>query len=213
MLLHKYDRWTFVRPIEFYLNTYRPIYANAFTFFGVGLCVVVWRSLDFLRRWNVYCISAYKILLCICDESDFTKIAILINFHNALLYMERRPVHRLIIYNFPFKLNKVHWLESHNVDTCWQLWVATSWRRLGPQRPPVTCYFKGSCGIFQGRRCYSATVAGRQSHASRRLRHVIEAYWNLSRLVVNPSCLHSASATQNISFRTHRKYYDKYMIR
>jgi len=159
------------------------------------------------------CISAYKILLCICDESDFTKIAILINFHNALLYMERRPVHRLIIYNFPFKLNKVHWLESHNVDTCWQLWVATSWRRLGPQRPPVTCYFKGSCGIFQGRRCYSATVAGRQSHASRRLRHVIEAYWNLSRLVVNPSCLHSASATQNISFRTHRKYYDKYMIR
>ena len=29
-------------------------------------------------------ISTYKILLCICEESDFTKIATLINFHNAL---------------------------------------------------------------------------------------------------------------------------------
>jgi len=29
-------------------------------------------------------ISTYKILLCICEESDFTKTATLINFHNAL---------------------------------------------------------------------------------------------------------------------------------
>jgi len=28
--------------------------------------------------------SAYTILLCVCEESDFTKIATLINFHNAL---------------------------------------------------------------------------------------------------------------------------------
>ena len=29
-------------------------------------------------------LSTYKIFLCICEESDFTKIATLINFYNAL---------------------------------------------------------------------------------------------------------------------------------
>jgi len=39
--IYIYDRLTFVRPIEFHLNTYRPTYADAFTFVGAGLCVVV----------------------------------------------------------------------------------------------------------------------------------------------------------------------------
>jgi len=71
----------FVRPIEFHLNTYRPIYANAFTFSELDFA-----SLYEYRR-TFYTDVTYKHISdfsCICEESDFTKIATLINFHNAL---------------------------------------------------------------------------------------------------------------------------------
>ena len=67
--------------IEFHLNTYRPIYANAFTFLGLDFASLYEdrRTFSQMKR-----ISTYKIFLCICEESDFTKIATLINFYNAL---------------------------------------------------------------------------------------------------------------------------------
>ena len=49
--------------------------------------------------------SAYTILLCVCEESDFTKIATLINFHNALQFYTRKEglqatqANALIIFN------------------------------------------------------------------------------------------------------------------
>jgi len=38
-------------------------------------------------------ISTYKIFLCICEESNLTKIATLINFHNALIRKEYLGLH------------------------------------------------------------------------------------------------------------------------
>jgi len=49
-LLHKYDRWTFVRPIEFHLNTY-VLMLSLFSELDIVSFYEDCRT--FLRRWNV----------------------------------------------------------------------------------------------------------------------------------------------------------------
>ena len=67
-LLYKYDRLTFVRPIQFHLNTY----ADAFTFVGAGLASLYKDCRTFFAD------ETYTV------RSLVTKIATLINFNNAL---------------------------------------------------------------------------------------------------------------------------------
>ena len=55
--IYKYDRLTFVKPIEFHLNTYRPTYANAFTFVGLSLQMkrILWRVwLQRSQHWLIF---------------------------------------------------------------------------------------------------------------------------------------------------------------
>jgi len=71
-LQYKYDQLTFVRPIEFHLNTYRPTYADAFTFVGAGLASLYEDCRTFFAD-ETYTVT-----------SLVTNIATLINFQNAL---------------------------------------------------------------------------------------------------------------------------------
>ena len=66
------DRLTFVRPIEFHLNTYRPTYADAFTFVRAELASLYEDCRTFFAD------ETYTV------RSLVTNIATLINFHNAL---------------------------------------------------------------------------------------------------------------------------------
>ena len=66
------DRLTFVRHIEFHLNTYRPTYADAFTFVRAGLSAL------YEDCRTSFADETYAV------RSLVTKIATLINFHNTL---------------------------------------------------------------------------------------------------------------------------------